>query len=138
MIPLDEIESIHSYGFAEDNQTLVVMLDLVGGGTLMVQAEPGTRTRPPVQPDHPLQVFFRSEDRPLSRYEVLVSPRFAGVRDALLREMDEVRAAALIPCRDRRTLRGILLLGAQARGGSSRRGALRRRRADCGGVCARS
>jgi hypothetical protein len=41
MVPSDEIEAIHSYGLAEDNKTLVVMLDLVGGGTLMIQATPG-------------------------------------------------------------------------------------------------
>ncbi len=95
----------------------VLAEDTATGSLREVQSEPGACTRPPLQPDHPLQVFFRTEDRPLSRYEVLVSPRFAGAREPLLREMDELRAAALIPCRERQVLRGILLLGAQARGG---------------------
>ncbi len=91
--------------------------DTATGSLREAPPEPGAAVRPPLQPDHPLQVFFRAGEPPLSRYEVLVSPRFAGGRESMLREMDELRAAALIPCRDRRTLRGILLLGAQARGG---------------------
>ena len=38
LIPSDVIKSIHSYGIAEDGQTLIVMLDTVDGATLMIQA----------------------------------------------------------------------------------------------------
>jgi hypothetical protein len=41
LVPEDEIESIHSYGYAEDGRTFCLMLDLIGGGTLLIQAEPG-------------------------------------------------------------------------------------------------
>ena len=91
--------------------------DIAAGSLREAQVEDGAARRMPLQPDHPLQVYFRADDRPLSRYEILVNRRFAGARGPLLREMDELRAAALIPCRDRGTLRGLLLLGGQTRGG---------------------
>lgn len=91
--------------------------DTATGSLREAPVEPGARSRPPLQPDHPLHVFFNAGSPVVSRYEVLVGQRFAGTREAMLREMDELRAAVLIPCRDRRKLRGILLLGAQARGG---------------------
>ena len=40
LIPEDVITDVHSFGYAEDNKTLVVMLDTAGGKTLMIQATP--------------------------------------------------------------------------------------------------
>ncbi|OGP86393.1 MAG: hypothetical protein A2Y95_11345 [Deltaproteobacteria bacterium RBG_13_65_10] len=75
------------------------------------------RTRLALAEEHPLCVFFRADTRPLTRYEVLVHPGFLGARKALLREMDEIRAAVILPCCQEETLYGLLVLGGQVRGG---------------------
>jgi hypothetical protein len=74
-------------------------------------------TRLVLAEEHPLCVFVRADTRPLTRYEVLVHPGFLGARKALLREMDEIRAAVILPCCHEETLYGLLVLGGQVRGG---------------------
>ena len=40
-LPEDLIAGVHSVDRAEDGESLIVMLDLEGGGTMVVQACPG-------------------------------------------------------------------------------------------------
>jgi hypothetical protein len=43
LVPDDVITRIYSYGICEDGQTLMVMLDIEGGGTMFISATPGER-----------------------------------------------------------------------------------------------
>jgi signal transduction histidine kinase len=87
-------------------------------GTLReVTPEEGRPPRPALKPDHLLFRHLSSQAEPITRYAVLSAPRFAPNRAAWLRELDDLRAAALIACRDEEALQGALLLGGQARGG---------------------
>lgn len=70
-----------------------------------------------LEADHPLVGHLRVTVGPLSRYEILTTSSFARKRGTWLAELDVMHAAALVPCRDRDALRGVLLLGAQVRGG---------------------
>ena len=40
-LPDAAVESIHSYGMAEDGRTLCVMCDMVDGSTVMISVCPG-------------------------------------------------------------------------------------------------
>ncbi len=70
-----------------------------------------------LEADHPLVGHLRATIGPLTRYDILTTSSFAGKRGTWLGELDAMHAAALVPCRDRDALRGVLLLGAQVRGG---------------------
>ncbi|MDP3940423.1 MAG: ATP-binding protein [Deltaproteobacteria bacterium] len=67
--------------------------------------------------EHSLAVHLRAATSPLTRYDVLSAPRYSHARGAWLKDLDEVRAAALLPCRDGEGLQGVLVLGGQVRGG---------------------
>ncbi len=77
----------------------------------------GRQPRPAIKPDHLLFRHLSSQTEPVTRYAVLSAPRFAPNRGAWLRELDDLRAAALIGCRNGEGLQGAVLLGGQVRGG---------------------
>jgi len=42
MLPAGKVAEIHSSGYAEDGITFCVMLDMEGGGTVMISLAPGS------------------------------------------------------------------------------------------------
>lgn len=98
-----------------------LLIGRLGGGDFVevIPAGPAGEDMPlrSLEADHPLVGHLRATLRPLTRYDILTTSSFARKRGTWLGELDVMHAAALVQCHDRDALRGVLLLGAQVRGG---------------------
>jgi signal transduction histidine kinase len=120
VMTLTEVSATVRGAFSEAFPGVEVSLlaaDPAAEGLREVAPEEGRPPRPPLHPDQLLFRHLSAETDPITRYEVLSAPRFAPNRAAWLRELDDLRGAALIPCREGGALRGVVLLGGQVRGG---------------------